>query len=161
MTREVSRRPPHSVPRDLREQPEPTPTRWRYLLYLVGAGMIFIGLKGIIHNDRMYENPIYWAKLFVGPAVAHDVIFVPIVSVGGFLLARFISPRYRPAIQVGLFASFILTLIAWPGLRQYSMVKDNASANPLNYAHGLLICLAVVWGVVAVFLAFRFRQARR
>jgi uncharacterized membrane protein len=149
------------VPRDIREHEQPAPTRWRYLLYVIGAVMVFIGLKGIIHNDRLYENPIYWAKLFVGPAVAHDVIFVPLVSAGGYLLSRLVSPRYRPPIQLGLFASFVLTLVAWPGLRQYSMVKDNTSANPLNYAHGLIICLGVVWAVVAGSLVWRYLSARR
>ncbi len=149
------------LPRDMRDQDEPTPTRWRYLLYLIGAGMIVIGVKGIVHNDSNYENPIYWAKLFVGPAIAHDVLFVPLVSVGAFVLSRLVSPRYRPPIQLGIFASFVFTLIAWPGLRRYSMAKDNTSADPLNYAHGLAICLGATWLVVALALGWQYRRVRR
>jgi hypothetical protein len=149
------------IPADMREQPQPVPTRFRYLLYVIGAGMIFIGLKGIFHNDRHYENPQYWVKLFVGGALVHDLIVAPIVLTVSVVLSRLIRAPYRGPVQFGLFASAVFGLVAYPGVRQLSYAKDNTSADPLNYAHGLLICLVVIWGVVLVVDVFRFVSRRR
>ena len=147
---------------DMREQPEPPPARFRHVLYVVGAVMIFIGLKGVLHDDRHYENPSYWARLFIGGALVHDLVIVPVVTVISVALTRLIHAPYRGPIQLGLFASAVFAFVAYPGVRRFSSAKDNTSADPLNYAHGVLVCLAVVWALVlAVEVRLLLRQRGR
>lgn len=146
---------------DMREQPEPSPTWFRFVLYAVGVVMIFIGVKGIVHDDHHWENPTYWVRLFVGGALVHDLVIAPLVAVVSVLLTRLIPPMYRGPVQLGLFASAVFSFVAYPGVRRFSYAKDNTSANPLNYAHGLLICLGIVWGAVAVAESRRFVLRRR
>lgn len=144
----------------MREEPSPPPTPWRYPMYLLGAVMVFIGLKGIIHNDNN-ENPIYWAKLFVGGAIAHDLIFAPIVAIVAVVLLRLIPRAYRAPVQIGLLASVVLVLAAYPGIRGFNSNADNLSVEPLNYSRGIGIALGVVWVVVVVAEVGRFLRRRR
>lgn len=146
---------------DIREEPQPEPTRCRYVLYALGVAMVFIGLKGIIHNTKHYENPVYFGQLFIGGALAHDLIIAPVVIVVSLVLGRLVPIAFRAPIQLGLFASAVLAFVAYPGVREFSYAKDNTSADPLNYAHGLLIALACVWAVVLVAIARRVVIRRR
>jgi hypothetical protein len=146
---------------DIREQPQPEPTRFRYVLYALGVVMIFIGLKGIIHNTHHYENPAYWARLFIGGALVHDLVIAPVVIVVSVVLSRLIRAPYRAPVQLALFVSAVFGFVAYPGVRRFSDSRDNTSVDPLNYAHGLLISLGVVWGMALIFIAYRFVSRRR
>jgi hypothetical protein len=150
-------------PSDRPDRPEvdPPPSRWRYLLYAGGAVMIFIGLKGILHDTHHWESPTYWVKLFVGGALGHDLIFAPIILGLAFALIRLIPPAYRAPLQAGLFASGVLTLIALPGLRRYGKPADNPSVQPVNYLHGLAISVGVIWLIVLAEMGRRAMVRRR
>lgn len=152
---------PDAVTVDMRERPEPPPSKIRYVLYAIGVAMIAIGLKGIVHDDKHWENPTYWVRLFVGGALVHDLLIVPIVAMVSTLLTRFVPALWRGPIQLGLFASAVFGFVAYAGIRQFGAAKDNTSANPLNYAHGLLICLGVIWAVVAGAVVRRLLARRR
>jgi len=140
---------------------DPAPCRWRYLLYAGGVVMIFIGLKGVVHDTHHWESPTYWVKLFVGGAVGHDLVLAPVVFGVAFVLLRLVPPAYRAPLQAGFFASAILTVIALPGLRRYGKPPDNPTVQPVNYAHGLAITVGAIWLVVVAEVVRRAVIRRR
>ena len=55
----------------------------------------------------------------------------------------------------------MLTLIGWPFVRGYGRRADVPSALQRNYAHGLLVYVAIIWLLaVVVSVAGRIRKRR-
>lgn len=128
--------------------PDPPPWRGRFLLYGTGAALVLVGLRGIAHNTHGWENPPYWAGLLVAGAVGHDLLLAPAVFAGAVLLMRTVPHRDRPPVATGLVVSAVLVLVALPGLRGSGRLPDNPTILPLHYGRGLLVSLAVTWGIV-------------
>lgn len=139
---------------------DPAPWRGRWLLYAAGLVMVAIGLRGILHNTNGWEHPPFWGLLLIGGAVGHDVILAPVVFVVAVVLVRFVPLAARPLVASGLVVSAVLTVIAWPGIRGDGRTADNPTILPLNYAHGLLTALGVLWAGLAVYgLSYALRQS--
>ncbi len=143
---------------------DPPPWPGRYLLYAGGLVMLFIGLRGILHNTHGWENPPYWAGLFLAGAIGHDLVLAPVVFITSVVLLRLLPSIARPFVATGLVLSAVLAVIALPGVRGTGRTSDNPTILPLDYGQGLLVSLAVVWvlvGVWAVVVAVRRSQSLR
>jgi hypothetical protein len=93
--------------------------------------------------------------------VLHDGLLLPVILVVGVLVHRLAPPRIRAIVQAALIATASVTLIAVPFVLGYGRIADNPSALPLNYARGLLLTLAAVWGTALGVLTIRAWRIRR
>jgi hypothetical protein len=74
--------------------------------------------------------------------IAHDGLLLPGAIVLAAVLGRLAPQTYRGVIYLTLFASLVVSLVALPFALGHGRRTDIPSALPLNYSHGLLICLA-------------------
>lgn len=139
------------------DQLAPPMSRWRWPLYAAGAAMVAYGLWGEVFGSNV--KPVRWAELLVVAALAHDLVLAPVVLLLGLLAGRVLRGRRRGLLQGAALVSFVLLLVALPGLGRYGAHSDNPSILPRDYTAGLLIALGVVAAVTA--LAVVVRTARR
>ena len=114
---------------------------------VLGWAIIAYGVRGLLHH-HVDTRPANLAKFFVGGALAHDLLFAPVVLVAGVLLARFAPRPARAWLQAGLVVSGFLVLFSYPLVRDYAKVIHNPSSLPHNYTANLAVTIAVVWGAV-------------
>jgi hypothetical protein len=115
----------------------------RWLLYTVGIGMIGFGSIGLVFGAR--SNPFAWLRFAATVTLLNDGLLTPLVIATGFLLGRVIPLAHRRWIGTGLGCTGALTLVAAPFVLGYGRTADNPSALQLNYGHGLLIVLSLLW----------------
>ena len=137
------------------------PWRGRWLLYAAGAALLVFGLVGIARDVNGWTHPTYWVVVLVLFAVAHDLVLVPLVFAVAVPLGRTVRGTARPYLAVGLGRSGLALVVAWPGLRGYGRLPDNASVLPLDYASGLRTTLVVLWLAVLVAWAAGVLRRRR
>jgi hypothetical protein len=125
---------------------------------LMGWGLVGWGLRGIfIHH--VDTRPSNLAKFFLGGALVHDLIFAPLVILGGYLIARAVPASWRAYAQVALIISGVLALIAYPEVRDYARILHNPTSLPHNYTVNLAVVVAAVWvATAAVAVARRLRR---
>jgi hypothetical protein len=138
------------------------PPRSRLLWPAVVLGWIIIGagLRGLWVN-RNLTRPFPWAVLFGGGLIVHDLVVAPLVVAGGWAISRLTPKAVRALLQGALIASAIITLYAWPLVRGYGRNPTNPTILPRNYAHGLLICLAIVWLAAGSLGILRWKRSGR
>lgn len=144
------------------QQHDPAPWRGRWVLYAGGVALLVLGLHGIVANTNGWENPPYWAALFLAGAVGHDLVIAPVVFGVAAVLMRLASSRVRAVVASALIVSAVLLLLALPGIRAAGRSADNPTILPLHYGQGLIVLLTALWTSVAlVGLARALRQSRR
>jgi hypothetical protein len=116
---------------------------------IFGWAVIAYGIRGLLHH-HVDTRPANLAKFFVGGALAHDLLFAPVVLVAGVLLARAAPRPARGWLQAGLLVSGFLVLFSYPLVRDYAKVIHNPSSLPHNYTANLAVAIGVVWGAVIV-----------
>lgn len=133
-------------------------------LTILGLSAIGFGVHGIwTHQgtgtlDVRVRPLLTWT---IGAIVVHDLLFAPLVLLVGRGLRR-VRPRgLRAPLQVGLAASVVLTLLAFPLVRGYGARASAPSRLPLNYTVGYGALLAVVWLSCAAWAWYRARTAVR
>ena len=133
---------------------------------VLGWAVIAYGVRGLLHH-HVDTRPANLAKFFVGGALAHDLLFAPVVLVVGVVLARAAPRPARRWLQAGLLVSGCLVLFSYPLVRDYASVIHNPSSLPHNYTANLAVTLAAVWaaviagGLVTAVLHRRASQRRR
>ncbi len=130
---------------------------WRFLLYAAGIAMMGYGLWGQVFGSD--TKPIRVTVLIVVAALAHDLVFAPLVITLGWLLRRVVRGHVRGSVQGAVLVATSLLLIAIPGMGRYGARGDNASVLPRNYSTGLLIALGTV--AVCATLQVTFSVLRR
>ena len=149
--------PIHNPPTDERDRPGAI--FWVGLL--IGGGVMAFGLRGALMGLGS-DSAIDVARWVVSADVLHDFLIAPIAVALGWVVGRLVPARFRAPVQAGLVASAITLAIGWPGLRGYGrhIVPDNPSVQPQNYATAVLTILAIIWGVVALWLTLRALRTR-
>ena len=129
-------------------EPEPRLRRPMFWVSAVlGWAVIAYGIRGLLHH-HVDTRPANLAKFFVGGALAHDLLFAPVVLLAGVVLAR-ITPRpARAWLQAGLVLSGCLLLFSYPLVRDYAKVIRNPSSLPHNYTANLAVAFGAVWAAV-------------
>jgi hypothetical protein len=118
----------------------------------VGWAVVAFGLWTLLQRAGS-TKPLNFALLFIGIAVAHDLLFAPTLS----LMGRFAAPRLSSAIRTIVFTAAVvsgsLVLVALPPV--LGDPADNATLLPRNYAAGLLLSLALVWATAVIVIGVR------
>ncbi len=127
---------------------------------VLGWAVILYGVRGAL-NDARSVMPFDWAVWIVGANLVHDLVLVPLICGVGVVLAHLVRGRWRAPLQAGIIASGITIAIAWIPLRGYGKRPGNPSALPLNYTTGTRTVLAMVWGVVAIWIVLSRLRDRR
>ncbi|MFL6075574.1 MAG: hypothetical protein ACJ73S_19480 [Mycobacteriales bacterium] len=132
----------------------------RRLLVLLGMAAIGYGGWRLVNLLASTTSRRSWATFFLGSLVGHDFLLAPLVVLVGVLLARVLPPLVKAPVQAGLILTAVLVLVEWPFVRRYGIRPDTPSALPRNYAHGLLLVLALVWAVIAGWVIMRLIRDR-
>lgn len=126
---------------------------------VAGWAIIIIGIRMGL-NDRELEPGSLFKWIF-GGLVLHDALWLPLVAIVGAGLAAATRRKVPVVFSWAAGTTAVLTLIAWPFMRGYGRRAHVPSALQRNYAHGLLVYLAMVWLLaLAVFAAGRIRRRR-
>lgn len=118
----------------------------------VGVGGCVMAWGGWLFLDATADAPrrVNFAAFVVGSAVAHDLIFVPLVAAFGVMIARVVPRRLRAAVQAGLIASGVVLIVAAAPLRDTAAPAGNPTIQPLDYPSATLTVLALAWVSVAL-----------
>lgn len=132
---------------------------WRWLFLVPGLAAVGWGVVGLLGaSDRVPLSG--WAPWFLGSALLHDVVIAPLVLLGGAVLTRLLPRPARAPIAVGLVVSGVLTLVALPFVLDPGNVPEPGFL-PQAYARNLLLLVAGVLAVSAVWALVRTRRAPR
>ena len=131
-------------------------SRWRWAWYAAGAAMVGYGFFGLLSRPDTRE--VRWAVLLVASALAHDLVFAPLVLLLGRASRPLLRGRVRPVVQGALLVGVSLLLVALPALGRPGAKADNASVLPRDYVQGLLVSLAVVAGGALLLLVVPRRR---
>jgi hypothetical protein len=129
---------------------------------VVGIGIMAFGAKGLLDAaPATRPNEVLFGGL--GLDVLHDALLAPLACAIGLVLARFLPRWLRAPVRAGLFASGIVIIVGWAGLRGYGRdsVPDNHTVDPLHYGTAVLTVLGAAWIAVAIWSALRWRRSRR
>lgn len=146
---------------DLDARVEAVPAWLFWGLTSLGLAVIAFGIYGIVVHrgtgilDVRVRPLLTWT---VGAIIVHDLVFAPLVLVVGRALRNLRPRALRAPLQVGMAASAVVTLLAFPLVRGYGARAGAPSRLPLNYTIGYGALLAVVWLTCALW-AWR-RRAR-
>ena len=133
--------------------------RARYLWYVLGAGMIAFGLRGLLLHVSMPQL-LHAARLLVIDVAGHDGLFAPLCVGAGVATARFVPRAARTAVRVGLALAVVLVLLALPSITSEHRLR-NPSVLPLDYERNLGLLLGLVVVGVVTSTAFSAVQRRR
>jgi MFS family permease len=126
----------------------------------VGWLVIAIGVRGVVlhHVDT---RPRSLAFFVVGGALAHDLLFAPLVVAAGVLVARLLPRRGRGIVQAALIVAGVVALFAYPLVRGFAHATHNPTSLPHDYAANLAMVVAAVWSVAAIGGLLGWRRASR
>jgi hypothetical protein len=138
-----------------------TPVRrpWFWLSVAAGVALMAFGVHGLL-TDTVAVPTRAFLRWFAGALVVHDALVAPIALGSAWLLTRALPVRLARACKVGLGASAVIAAYSWPFVRGYGRAPTNPSALPLDYGRNLAIVLAIVWLVVAAWVAVGFVRPR-
>ena len=127
---------------------------------MIGAGIMTFGIRGAIVELKTSASDV--ARWVIGADLLHDFVVAPITAGIGWCVNRAVPRLWRAPIQAGLVATGVVALLGWPGWRGYGrhLVPDNPSVQPLDYTTAILTVLAVIWGIVAIWLIARLTRRR-
>ena len=116
---------------------------------LLGWAVIVFALHGMISEPS--ANPPNLFRLLIGLNVVNDAIVIPIVLVISLLVRR-VLPRWALVpVQIGLFASAVVVLYAYPLLGGWThTARAGPSRLPHDYAGSLAVVLGTIWLVCAL-----------
>jgi hypothetical protein len=127
----------------------------------VAAGWAFIGygIVGLLRNATD-THPRNFLAFFLGSALAHDLVLVPLVLAIGWLGVRRMPPAARPAIAVTVVVVGPIVLYAYPFIRGYGRDPHNPSLLPNRYGWALVTTIALVVATTALWGVWTARRKR-
>jgi hypothetical protein len=131
----------------------------RWLLGALGLAAIGYGGYGLLVHDRADLIGVF--GFLVTALVAHDFVVLPVVVGLGALVARFVPAWGRRPVIAALVVSAAVTAVALPLIIGKGRIADNPSAFPQRYGPNLLLIVAVVWSVAAVWGLVAWRRRAR
>jgi len=96
----------------------------------------------------------------VGIDLLHDLVLVPVVLAGGWLMARFVPARHRGPVHAGVVISAFVLVLAYLPLRGSADGARNPTIQPLDYRTSTLTALALVWSGVGAWALVRWVSDR-
>ena len=133
--------------------------RWRMVAGAAGLVAIAYGIRGVLTGGVATDWPATTVWLRAG-GLLHELVFVPVVAVAGWLVTRALPAPVRPVVRGGLVVAGVLVLVALPLV---AGVGDdgNPSSTPLDYPRNLALVLLAVAAVTTVLAVARWRRLSR
>lgn len=131
----------------------------------IGWGVIAYGLRGLLQH-HVDTRPANLARFVVGGALAHDLLFAPLVLVAGVVAVAVFRGPQRAWAQAALIISGCVALFSYPLVRDYAKVLHNPSSLPHNYTAnagltvGVVCAVALAGAFVAPVVRTRVRRRR-
>ena len=125
----------------------------------VGATVMAFGLRGLV-TELGSGNPFKLAEWVVGLDLVHDLVLAPLVVLAGLALAAVLPPVARGPVGAAAGLTGVVVLFSVPLITAWGRRAGNSSTLPLNYAHNVLIVVALVWIVALGLIAKRAVTAR-
>ena len=132
---------------------------WRYVLGAGGIGAVAFGLRGLLTGGVATAWPATATWLVAG-VLLHDLVLVPLLAAGGWLLTRWVPAPVRPVVRGGVVVAALVTAVALPVVSGKGDPR-NPSLTPLDYPRNLAIVLAAVAVTTAVLALPRRRRCAR
>jgi hypothetical protein len=130
--------------------------RWaRRLLVAAGVAVMAYAVAGAAADPQ--TRPVGHLLFLAAVVVAHDAVLMPLTIATGVLIGRFLPLPVRRPVRAAALVSLAVTLVALPFVLGRGRRPDDPSALPLDYGHGLLVVLALVWSA-ALIAAWRARR---
>jgi hypothetical protein len=117
------------------------------------------GLHGLLSAPG--TNPPATFRLLIGLNVVNDALVVPLVVALAFLARRWL-PRWSVVpVDVGLIASAVVTLYAYPLVGGWGhTARAGPSRLPWDYAHNLAVVVGGIWVLCALWALWSWRRTR-
>jgi len=125
----------------------------------LGWAVIGFGLLTLFQRAGA-TRPVNVGALFLGLALAHDLVLAPLVTALAVALGPRLPRRARGVVLGGLSVSGVLVLVSLPVLLG-DQPGDNPSLLPRDYPVGLLVSLALTWVVAGAAAIDAVRRGRR
>jgi len=122
---------------------------WRWLCVLPGLGAVLYGVYGLLTAGSRVPLDS-WLTWFIGSALLHDLVIAPVWIGLGWLAARLLPRAARPALVVGGAVAGLLAVVALPFLLTDGADPANPSFLPRDYGRNLLLLVAAVLLVAAI-----------
>ena len=128
-----------------------------------------LALTGYAVQRLVTEQPLKVAVWFIGAAVAHDLILLPLYSIADLSARSVLSRRPEPVpavpwinhLRVPAFLSGLLLLVWFPLILRLSAPYEGATGLSIDvYLGRWLAITGVLFAASAVALAVRLRRAR-
>jgi hypothetical protein len=126
---------------------------------VAGWALIGYGIVGLLRNATD-THPRNFLAFFVGSALAHDLVLVPLVLAVGWLGVRRVPPGARPALAAALIVAGPFVHYAYPFLRGYGRDPHNPSLLPNQYGWALATIIALVATAAALWGLWTARRKR-
>lgn len=110
---------------------------------LIGAPFMLVGIVGAL-NNRHGTHPLELARWVIGGALAHDLLFAPVVFAAGSTLRRISPPTIWPVVRWALITCGILVAFSWPFVAGYGRNPTVPSLLARNYGRGLAMYVVAV-----------------
>lgn len=120
--------------------------------------------------DPRYAHPVNFAAWFLGGALVHDLVLLPLYSIAGLLAGVVVADDHRlpvrlvnhlrvPAVVSGILLLVFLPLVLGDGRANY--VRDSGHAPPDRLARWALITAGLFAGSGVLLILRRARSRRR
>ena len=127
---------------------------------IVGVPMIAVGVW-FAFADREDTHPFELVRWAIGVNLVSDLIVIPTAACTTWLIGRWAPPIARGALRWATFTTAVLALYAWPFLGGYGRDASIPSLLDRDYATGLAIYGAVVWGLALGWIALQRQRCAR
>lgn len=127
--------------------------------FAVGWVMIAMGVVLLVTTGgfgRLVDVGLW----VVGLDLVHDLAFAPVATLVAIVVVALLPGRFRAPVLAGLGASAVVLLVAWPLLGGYGRRADNPTILPRDYGSAVMIVLAIVWSLAAMWCVARVVRRR-
>jgi hypothetical protein len=123
-------------------------------VFLSGWAIIAFGATRAL-GDARDSHPLSLVVHVIAFDIGHDAVIAPVVFIVGWLLGALLPEFARGPVRAAFAASAMFAVFSFPLIRAWGRRPTNSSTLPLNYAHSLLVVLAVIWVIATVVLITR------
>jgi hypothetical protein len=103
-------------------------------------------------------QPLDVGMFLIGLALGHDLLLAPATIGIAAGLRRAFPHGVRGILSGALFVTAVVVAFSLPLVTGWGAQPDNPSFLPRDYASGVAIVLAAVWGVAAALMIHRVRR---
>jgi len=121
----------------------------RRVVGAVAVALIGVGAYALVATFAR-SSPFLVAVYAAGFLLLSDGVVMPIVVGTGWVLARWLPPRVRRPVRVGLAVVAMVAVVALPTVLSPARNSDNVTLLPQSYGHHLLAVCALVAAATAV-----------